>query len=57
MLDDKKERQIKIEHAGITGPIWFMGWLFCLGFLKLTFFKALLAIIVWPYYLGSALAS
>jgi hypothetical protein len=29
-----------------------MGWLFTIGFLKLSFFKGLLALIVWPYYIG-----
>ena len=43
----------KVEVAGIMGPIWFMGWLFTIGFLKVTFFKGLLALFIWPYYLGS----
>lgn len=43
----------KVEVAGIMGPVWFMGWLFTIGFLKVTFFKGLLALIIWPYYLGS----
>jgi len=42
----------KVEVAGIMGPIWFMGWLFTIGFLQVTFFKGLLALIIWPYYLG-----
>ena len=24
----------KVEVAGIMGPIWFIGWLFTIGFLK-----------------------
>jgi hypothetical protein len=42
----------KVEVAGIMGPVWFMGWLFTLGFLKLSFFQGLLALIIWPYYIG-----
>jgi len=42
----------KVEVAGIMGPIWFIGWLFTIGFLKLSFFKGLLALIIWPYYIG-----
>jgi hypothetical protein len=42
----------KVEVAGIMGPIWFIGWLFTIGLLELSFFKGFLAIIVWPYYLG-----
>jgi hypothetical protein len=47
----------KVEVAGIMGPIWFMGWLFTIGFLKLTFFKGLLALIIWPYYIGDFLSN
>ena len=44
----------KSRHAGTTvGPIWFIGWLYTIGFLKLTFWKGVLALIVWPYYLGA----
>lgn len=32
--------------------VWLGGWLFTLGFLHLTFWKGVLAIVVWPYYLG-----
>jgi hypothetical protein len=34
------------------GPLWFIAWLFTIGFLKLAFWKGALALIVWPYYLG-----
>ena len=46
----------KVEVAGIMGPIWFMGWLFTIGFLKLTFSQGLLALIIWPYYIGDFLS-
>lgn len=36
---------------------WFAGWLFTIGYLHLTFWKGVLAIVVWPYYLGVMLAS
>jgi hypothetical protein len=48
----RKAMSRKVEVAGIMGPVWFMGWLFTLGFLKLTFFQGLLALIIWPYYIG-----
>ena len=38
-------------------PVWFIGWLFTIGFIKVTFWKAVLALLVWPYFLGSALAA
>ena len=47
----------KVEVAGIMGPVWFIGWLFTIGFLKLSFFQGLLALIVWPYYIGDFLSN
>jgi hypothetical protein len=37
----------KVEVAGIMGPVWFIGWLFTIG---------LLALIIWPYYIGEFLS-
>ena len=38
------------------GPVWFIGWLFTIGYLQMHFFwKGVLAIIIWPYYLGLSL--
>jgi hypothetical protein len=34
------------------GTVWFAAWLFAIGYLNLTFWKGVLAIVVWPYYLG-----
>ena len=45
--------RIKIENHTFTGSLWFIGWLFTIGLLHLSFWKGVLAIIVWPYYLGS----
>jgi hypothetical protein len=36
------------------GIIWFIGWLFTIAFAKLSFWMAVLGIIIWPYYLGVA---
>ncbi len=35
---------------------WFAGWLFAIGFCKLVWWKALLALVLWPYFLGALLA-
>jgi hypothetical protein len=53
------EKQVikgKMHVAGISGPIWAMGWLFTIGYVHLPFGKAILAILLWPYYLGQMLA-
>jgi hypothetical protein len=44
-----------VVKSGEFGTRWVIGWLFAIGFLKLAFWKAVLAIIVWPYFLGVAL--
>jgi hypothetical protein len=44
--------KIKIEQHSIAGTVWCGAWLFTIGFLRLTFWKAVFALVVWPYYLG-----
>lgn len=45
-------QKIKIEQHSATGLLWFIGWLFTIGFLNLSFWNGVLAIILWPYDLG-----
>jgi hypothetical protein len=49
-------QKIQIQHHSVTGGLWLTLWLFTLGFLKLSFWKGVLAIILWPYFLGVALS-
>jgi len=44
--------KIKITNHGFLGGLWLMGWLFTIGFLELSFWRGVLAIIIWPYYIG-----
>lgn len=44
--------KIKITNHMFSGGLWFAGWLFTLGYLQLTFWKGVFALIIWPYYLG-----
>jgi hypothetical protein len=46
--------KIKIEHHTLSGGLWIAAWLFTIGFLKLAVGPAILALLVWPYYLGVA---
>lgn len=55
MDDDKKSTSKNVVEACTWGPLWFVGWLFTIGFVPLTFWKAVLALVLWPYYLGIAL--
>jgi len=34
------------------GTLWFGGWLFTIGFAHLGFWKAVLGLVLWPYFLG-----
>jgi len=42
-----------VDGGTLVGPLWLGGWLFSLGFLRLTFWKGVLALFVWPYFLGA----
>ena len=46
--------KIKVEHhtSASMGIVWFLGWLFTIGFLHLGFPKAVFAFLLWAYYLG-----
>ena len=44
--------KIKVENHSFTAFSWFAGWLFTIGFLNLSFGQGVLAILLWPYYIG-----
>ena len=44
--------KIRIEQHTFTAGIWCAAWLYTIGFLHLGFWKGVLGIILWPYYLG-----
>jgi hypothetical protein len=45
-------QKIKIEQHTLTGGVWMAAWMFTLGFLKLSFWQGVFALVIWPYYLG-----
>lgn len=48
--------QAKCSGAmGGCGSVWVVGWLFAIGYLHLSFWKAVLAVLIWPYSLGATL--
>lgn len=47
-------QRIQIEQHTFSGGLWVAAWLFTIGYLKLTFWHAVLAIVIWPYYIGVA---
>ncbi len=46
------KQRIRIEQHSGLGIVWFAGWLFTIGYLDLSFLRGVLAIVVWPYFLG-----
>jgi hypothetical protein len=58
-MDKENTQKRRMRPQPCLGLVWIAAWLFTIGFLHLTFWKGVLAVVVWPYYLGvhfSALA-
>jgi len=56
MAEEKeKSRWYRRRSPALIGPIWFIGWLFTIGYAGLVWWEILLAIVIWPYFLGRAL--
>jgi len=51
--EKRKDRKMKAS-GGFMGAFWFAGWLFTIGFANLVWWKIILGIVVWPFYLGDA---
>ncbi len=49
--------KIKVEQHTVSGGVWFAAWMFTIGYLKLSFWQGVLAIVIWPYYLGEFFAT
>ena len=48
----ERERKRGVPPAAGAGAFWFMGWLFTIAFANLIWWKIILGIVVWPYFLG-----
>ena len=51
-----EKQKIRIKQYSGLGLLWFAGWLFSIGYLELSFWKGVAAIIVWPYFFGAEFA-
>jgi hypothetical protein len=49
--------RIRVEQHSFTGGAWIVGWLFTLGFLHLGFWRGLIALVIWPYYVGDKVSA
>ncbi len=53
MSDGERRARVTGGCGGGGAILWIIGWLFTIGFLSIPFFwKGVLALIIWPYYLG-----
>ncbi len=55
--EEKPQEKPKYVHAGtgsMVGVVWSIGWMFTIAFAKLIWWKAILALVIWPYFLGLA---
>jgi hypothetical protein len=52
---DAKREPRAAPSSHLAGMLWFGGWLFTTGFLKLVWWKIALALVLWPYFLGDYL--
>lgn len=53
-MEREVKSEVKCESPAIIGTIWFIGWIFTIGFVKLVWWKAIIALVFWGYYLGAA---
>jgi hypothetical protein len=42
------------SSSGLGSLLWFAGWLFTIAFAKLVWWKAVLGLVIWPYFLALA---
>jgi hypothetical protein len=58
-MAEEKEKHWYRRRSAVTlaGPIWFIGWLFTIGYCNLLWWQILLGIVIWPYYLGRLLGA
>ena len=54
MAEEREKRWYHRRSTTWIGPIWFIGWLFTIGYANLEWWQIILAIVVWPYFLGRA---
>ena len=47
-----KDHNGGVFGGSLAGVVWFGGWLFTIGFAHLVWWKAILGLVVWPYFLA-----
>ncbi len=52
MTQESKHRNRAAPAGSLAGVFWFAGWLFTIAYANLIWWKIILALVVWPYFLG-----
>lgn len=55
MTEERKHRGNQAAAGAGAGVFWFIGWLFTIAYADLIWWKMILGLVIWPYYLGLAL--
>jgi hypothetical protein len=55
--DVNQVKRIKVQQHSFAGCAWIAAWLFTIGFLHLGFWRGVVAVLIWPYYLGAHFSS
>lgn len=50
----EKANPARPVRPNVSSGFWLAGWLFTIFFARLVWWKALLAIVAWPYFLALA---
>lgn len=48
---------VRVDSSGVAFIVGVWAWLFTIGYLHLTFWQGVLAIVLWPVYIGWALSA
>jgi len=52
MAETVEKIKVVQRHAFLGGGFWCAAWLFTIGFVHLAFWRGVLALVIWPYYIG-----
>ncbi len=54
-MSEQSMSRVSTASNGLGGLLWFGGWLFTIAFARLVWWKAIVGLAIWPYYLALAL--
>lgn len=50
------QQKVQVNATLGLGSLWFTGWLFSVGYVGLDMVRGVIALLLWPYFLGAYLA-